>query len=118
MKILILLFFCFIIIFFFIKIRNFSTKNKKLLNFKNSFKNKLNPIEKIYLRNEERATLNPEMNLDIGIYDSEKEISTKVNIHRARLAKFKKSKLNGELIFKNNDGKLYKLVDGMKLFLD
>ena len=118
MRILILIIFCLIIFVFLKRIKNFSKKNTRLLNFKKSLTCKLAPIEKFNSRNEEKANTNPEINLSIGIHDNERQISRKANIHRARLAKFKKSKLNGELIFKDSNGDLYKIVEGEKLFLD
>ena len=118
MRVLVLIIFCLIIFVGFIRNKKFSKKNTRLLNFRKSLTSKLAPIEKFNSINEEKANSNPEINLIIGINDNERQISRKANIHRARLAKFKKSKLNGELIFKDSNGDLYKKVDGEKLFLD
>ena len=89
----------------------------KLLNFKKKFLSKESNIEKIYSRNNERVALDPEININIGIYDNEENISTKVHIHRARLSKFKRSKLNGELIYMDSNEKIFKYVEGEKFFL-
>ena len=53
----------------------------------------------------------------IGIYDNDENISRKSNIHRARLSKFKKSKLNGEMIFQDEEQRIYKFNNGKKLYL-
>ena len=87
------------------KINFIKTKNIKLNNFK------------IFLREEEKTSSNPYININIGNYDNEKNISRKSNIHRARLSKFKKSKLNGEMIFQDNEQRIYKLDKGKKIYL-
>jgi len=54
------------------------------------------------------VVINPNINIYIGIYDNEENINSKSNLHRARLSKFKKSKLNGEMIFQDNEQRIYK----------
>ena len=44
-------------------------------------------------------------------------IKRKLNIHRARLSKFKESKLNGEMIFQDDSQKIYKFINGKRLYL-
>ena len=58
-------------------------------------------------------------NIDIyiGVFDNEENINRKSNIHRARLSKFKKSKLNGEMIFQDNEQRIYKFNNGKKVYL-
>ena len=70
-------------------------KNLKLEKFKNKLQSTQTNIERIFLREEEKTFSNPNINIYIGIYDNEENINRKSNIHRARLSKFKKSKLNG-----------------------
>ena len=100
-----------------IKVNN-QTKNKKLISFKKRFLSKEKNIEKIYLRDNEKKSLNPNINISIDIKDSEEKITRKVNIHRARLAKFKQSKLNGELLYLDENNKIYKYVSGEKIYLE
>ena len=112
---LIVTFIFFIII---LKSKNlFYKNNKKLKNFKNSFTSKESKIEKIFTRNNERIINDPNLNIVISIYDKEEEANLKTNIHRARLAKFNKSKLNGEFIYKDLDGNIYKLINKNKVYL-
>ena len=98
------------------------TNSKKKRNFKlDKFKNKLQStqtnIERIFLREEEKIFSNPNINIFIGIYDNEDNINRKSNIHRARLSKFKKSKLNGEMIFQDEEQRIYKINNGKKVYL-
>ena len=74
-------------------------------------------IEKIFSRDYEKKSLDPNINIDIGFYDNEDSVNRKSNIHRARLSKFKKSKLNGEFIFLDQDQKLFKFVKGKKQYI-
>ena len=92
-------------------------KNKKISNFKKSLLSKEFNIKKIYLRNDERINLNPDINIKVDIYDKDYEILNKTNLHRARLAKFKKSKFNGEFIYLDKDENVYKIIKGEKKYL-
>ncbi len=74
-------------------------------------------INKIFLREEEKIFSNPNINIYIAIDDNEENIIRKSNIHRARLSKFKKSKLNGEMIFKDDEERIYKIFNSEKIFL-
>ena len=57
------------------------------------------------------------INITIGNYDNEENINRKSNIHRARLSRFKKSKLNGEMIYQDDEQRIYKLNNGKKVYL-
>ena len=94
-----------------------SKRNIKMSNFKKSLLSKEFNINKIYLRNDERINLNPDINIRVDHYDKDYEIINKTNLHRARLAKFKKSRFNGEFIYLDEDEKVYKITDGVKKYL-
>ena len=81
------------------KINSKKTKNLKLDKFKNKLQSTQTNIDRIFLREEEKTFSNPNINIYIGSYDNEDSINRKSNIHRARLSKFKKSKLNGCLLY-------------------
>ena len=106
-----------IMFFFFKKIRSKKTKNLKLHKFKNKLQSTQTNIERIFLREEEKTFSNPNINIYIGSYDNEDNINRKSNIHRARLSKFKKSKLNGEMIFQDDEQRIYKFNNGKKVYL-
>ncbi len=99
------------------KIKSKKPKNLKLDKFKNKLLSTQTNIERIFLREEEKTFSNPNINIYIGIYDSEDNINRKSNIHRARLSKFKKSKLNGEMIFQDDEQRIYKFNNGKKVYL-
>ena len=106
-----------IIFWLFIKTNYKKSKNVKLIKFKNKLQSTETNIERIFLREEEKTFSNPNININIGIYDSEDNINRKSNIHRARLSKFNKSKLNGEMIFQDHEKKIYKIINGKKVYL-
>ena len=99
------------------KISSKKTKNLKLDKFKNKLQSTQTNIERIFLREEEKTFSNPNINIFIGIYDDEENINRKSNIHRARLSKFKKSRLNGEMIFQDDEKRIYKLNNGKKVYI-
>jgi len=96
------------------KIKFKKPKNLKLDKFKNKFQSTQTNIERIFLREEEKTFSNPNINIYIGNYDNEDNINRKSNIHRARLSKFRKSKLNGEMIFQDEEQRIYKIYNGKK----
>ncbi len=93
------------------------SKNIKLNKFKNKMLSTKSNIERIFIREEEKTFSNPNINICIGSFDNEININRKSNIHRARLSKFKKSKLNGEMIFQDDEQRIYKLNNGRKVYL-
>ena len=92
-------------------------KNNNLFKFKKKLLSKESNIEKIFSRDDERTSSDPNININIGLYDNEENINRKSNIHRARLSKFKKSKLNGEIIFIDQDQKIFKYIKGKKKYI-
>ena len=92
-------------------------KINKIKNFKKRFTNKEAKIEKIFSRNNERLIKDPNIDLVIGLYEKEKDLALKTNIHRARLAKFNKSKLNGEFIYQDIKGNIYKIINEKKEYI-
>ena len=106
-----------IIFFVYKKVNSKKRKNLKLDKFKNKLQSTQANIERIFLREEEKTFSNPNINIYIGIHDDEDNINKKSNIHRARLAKFKKSKLNGEMIFQEDEQRIYKFINGKKFYL-
>jgi len=106
------------VIFFVYKIiKSKKSKNLKLEKFKNKHQSTQTNIERIFLREEEKTFSNPYINIYIGNYDNEDNINRKSNIHRARLSKFKKSRLNGEMIFQDEEQRIYKINNGKKVYL-
>ena len=110
--------FSIIIILLINKIINLKTnKNNNLFKFKKKLLSRESNIEKIFSRDDEKTSSDPNININIGLYEDEENINRKSNIHRARLSKFKKSKLNGEIIFLDQDQKIFKYKNGKKKYI-
>ena len=105
------------VIFFVYIIKSKKPKNLKLDKFKSKLQSTQPNIERIFLREEEKTTSYPNINIYIGSIDNQDNIFRKSNIHRARLSKFKKSKLNGEMIFQDEEQRIYKFNNGKKVYL-
>ena len=116
MKIVIVFLILGVIFLIYKKIKYKKPRNIKLDKFKNRLQSTQTNIERIFLREEEKTFSNPNINIYIGIYDNEDNINRKSNIHRARLSKFKKSKLNGEMIFQDEEQRIYKIKNGKKVY--
>ena len=117
MNILLIVFALVLILFITRTINLKKNNNKNLSKFKNKFLSKESNIEKIFSRDDEKTSSDPNININIGIYENEDNINRKSNIHRARLSRFKKSKLNGEIIFVDDDKKIFKYINGKKKYI-
>ena len=115
----VLIFISFVMITFLYKrlLLSKKTRNKKLVEFKNSFTSKEKNIQKIYLRENEKKSQNPNINISINHNDSEEMVKNKINLHRSRLAKFKRSMLNEELIYLDKNNKVYKYIGQEKIYV-
>ena len=118
-SILIFLIIIFLFIFLLSKRRNVIINRKSLLiRFKERFKN-IN-IRRVKISEEftNSLLLDPEKNIPIASWYSEFELREKADIHRARLSKFGKSKMNGEMLFIGPKGGIYKITeDGKKKYV-
>tara|TARA_B100000700_G_scaffold281486_1_gene332242 strand:- start:201 stop:563 length:363 start_codon:yes stop_codon:yes gene_type:complete len=82
------------------------------------FKQRFNNINVRRKRISEEFTnsllLDPCKNIPLGTWYSEDELREKADIHRARLSKYGKSKINGEMLFVGPKGGIYKISDDGK----
>ena len=107
-----------ILIIFFLYLFLNAKKNKRFSNRKNlleRFKNRFKNINVRKKRISEEFTnsllLDPCKNIPISTWYSEDELREKADIHRARLSKFGRSKINGEMLFLGEQGEIYKISD-------
>ena len=52
--------------------------------------------------------IDPERDIKLGIWESEDELRQKADIHRARLSRYGRSKMNGEMLYQGQKGGVYK----------
>ena len=113
------------IILFFLSSYLIIQKRKNLINrktllerFKQRFKNRNKRRDRITEEFNNSLLFDPESNINIGTWYSEDELREKADIHRARLSKYGKSKINGEMLFVGPKGGIYKLTeDGKKKYV-
>ena len=120
MKIVIILLIIFFIYTFLILKSRKSLSNKRTLigRFKKRFKNINVRRKRISEEFTNSLLLDPCKNIPLGTWYSEEELREKADIHRARLSKFGKSKINGEMLFVGPKGGIYKIsIDGKKKYV-
>ena len=96
------------------KIKKFSNRTTLMERFKKRFKNINVRRKRISEEFTNSLLLDPSKNIPLGTWYSEDELREKADIHRARLVKFGKSKINGEMLFVGPKGGIYKICDDGK----
>ena len=96
-----------------------SVKKASLIQrFKNRFRYRNRLREKLSEKLSNTLMADPEANIAIGSWYSETELREKADIHRARLSKYGRSKMNGEMLFLGPKGGVYKYnSEGNKKYL-
>mgnify|MGYP001305857128 CR=1 FL=1 len=100
------------------KRKGFYNRKNLIERFKQRFKNINVRRKRISEEFNNSLLLDPYKNIPIGTWYSEDELREKADIHRARLSKFGKSKINGEMLFVGPKGGIYKISeDGKKKYV-
>ena len=109
----------FLFLYILLKKRNrFSNRSSLIERFKQRFKYINVRRKRISEEFTNSLLLDPSKNIPLGTWYSENELREKADIHRARLSKFGKSKINGEMLFVGPKGGIYKICDdGKKKYL-
>ncbi len=98
--------------------RNRPRERSLISRFKSRFKNKDRRRERITEEFSYSLMTDPEINITIGTWYNEDELREKADIHRARLSKHGRSKINGEMLYLGPKGGVYKLTpEGKKKYL-
>ena len=98
--------------------KNNSQRKSFLSKFKSRFKNRNHLREKLSEDFSNSLMSDPEHNITIGTWYTEGELREKADIHRARLSKFGRSKMNGEMLFLGPKGGVFKYnSDGKKKYI-
>ena len=96
------------------KRKEFSNRTSLMVRFKKRFKNINVRRKRITEEYTNSLLLDPSKNIPLGTWYSEDELREKADIHRSRLSKFGKSKINGEMLFVGPKGGIYKISDDGK----
>ncbi len=106
----------------FIYLINITFKKDTSSNSINRFRQKLtsrtHANQRIFERYADFLSRNPYQNINLTEWEKEGEILEKANIHKARLNKYGKSKLNGQIFYLDKKGSVYTIrKDGHKDFI-
>ena len=96
------------------KRKGFTNRRTLMERFKQRFNNISVRRKRISEEFENSLLLDPCKDIPLGTWYSENELREKADIHRARLSKFGKSKINGEMLFVGPKGGIYKISDNGK----
>ena len=113
------------ILIFILLISNLKVKFKKgqtqpsLINrFRKRVQSKNHLKEKVSNKYSDALMTNPEGNIIFSFWEGEYELREKADIHRARLNRYGRSKVNGEMLFLASKGRVFKYTsDGEKKYL-
>ena len=95
-----------------------SNRGNLMERFKKRFKNINVRRKRITEEFSNSLLLDPSKNIPLGTWYSEDELREKADIHKSRLSKFGKSKINGEMLFVGPKGGIYKIgSDGKKKYV-
>ncbi len=111
-----------ILVLFLLTIRIIRTRKKEinhqLKRFKGHFETHNRIKNRLRYQSSERFILDPSINITITSWDREQELREKADIHRARLNKHGKSKMNGTMIYIDNEDNVYRTnEEGQKEYL-
>ncbi len=100
------------------KREGFTNRRTLMERFKQRFNNISVRRKRISEEFANSLLLDPCKDIPLGTWYSENELREKADIHRARLSKFGKSKINGEMLFVGPKGGIYKISeDGKKKYV-
>ena len=100
-----------IFLFKFIK-RKLSSQNKLITRFKSKFKKRERIFQRFSDKDSDLLMGDPEKDIKYGSWNTEHELRLKADIHRARLSKYGRSKMNGVFYFQGARGGVYKKSKG------
>ena len=86
-------------------------KSSLINRFRKKFKSKDHIKHKLIIELSYSLMADPEKDIKISTWNTESERWEKADIHRARLNKYGRSKMNGEMFFMGSKGEVYKYSD-------
>ena len=86
---------------------SYKSTSNKLQKFRNSLTSRNHKHQRIFDHHSESLASNPNEDIRLAGWEREEDIIEKANIHKARLSKFGKSRLNGKIFYLDNEGNVY-----------
>ena len=95
-----------------------NTSSNSIDRFRQKLTSPAHTNQRIFERYAEYLSSNPYQNINLTEWEREGEILEKVNIHKARLNKYGKSQLNGQIFYLDKKGSIYTISkEGYKDFV-
>ena len=95
-----------------------NTSSNSMDRFRQKLTSPAHTNQRIFERYAEYLSGDPYQNINLTEWEREGEILEKVNIHKARLNKYGKSKLNGQIFYLDKKGSIYTISkEGYKDFV-
>ncbi len=88
-----------------------NTSSYSMARFRQKLTSRAHTNQRIFERYAEYLTSNPYQNISLKEWEKEGDILEKANIHKARLNKFGKSRLNGQLFYLDKKGSIYTITE-------
>ncbi len=86
--------------------------------FRKNSTSSLHKNQRLFERYSEYLASNPQQNISLTEWDNDRETLEKANIHKTRLNKFGKSKLNDKTFFLDEEGSVYTISkEGEKIYV-
>ncbi len=86
---------------------SYKSTSNKLQSFRNKLTSRNHKHQRIFDHHSESLASSPNEDIRLADWESEEDIIKKANIHKARLSKFGKSRLNGKIFYLDNEGSVY-----------
>ena len=95
-----------------------NTSSNSMNRFRQKLTSRAHTNQRIFERYAEYLSSNPYQNINLTEWAKEGDILEKANIHKARLNKYGKSKLNGQMFYLDKEGSIYTITkEGHKVFV-
>ena len=95
-----------------------NTSSNSMDRFRQKLTSPAHTNQRIFERYAEYLSSDPYQNINLTEWEREGEILEKVNIHKARLNKYGKSQLNGQIFYLDKKGSIYTISkEGYKDFV-
>ena len=89
-----------------------------ITRFRKRFKSKDRLRRKLRDEFSESLMADPDLDIKLSIWDRESDLREMADIHRARLNRYGRSRMNGDVLFMTTKGRIYKYTDeGEKRYL-
>ena len=88
-----------------------NTSSNSMDIFRQKLTSRAHTNQRIFERYAEYLTSNPYQNISLKEWEKEGDILEKANIHKARLNKHGKSKLNGQIFYLDKKGSIYTITE-------